>query len=120
MLAGRDLPPSLQRYAKTGTRLVKVTRGAEAPEIVFPPNGARVELASSTDGGKLPLVLKINGGKAPYRWLANGAPLPDTSRKRTQRWMPDGPGFSNLTVIDANGKRRALNCILNRRAKKHS
>lgn len=104
VLAGRDLPPSLQRYAKTGTRLVKVTRGAEAPEIVFPPNGARVELASSTDGGKLPLVLKINGGKAPYRWLANGAPLPDTSRKRTQRWMPDGPGFSNLTVIDANGK----------------
>jgi penicillin-binding protein 1C len=104
VLARHDLPASLQRFAKTGTKLVKVTKGAVAPEIVFPPNGARVELAASMDGGKLPLVLKINGGKAPYRWLANGAPLPDISRKRTQRWVPDGPGYSELTVIDANGK----------------
>ena len=112
VLARSDLPASLQRYAKSGTRLVKVTRGADAPEIVFPPDGARVELASAMDGGKLPLVLKINGGKAPYRWLANGAPLPDTSRKRTQRWMPDGPGFSQLTVIDANGKAASVNLFV--------
>jgi penicillin-binding protein 1C len=112
VLARGDLPASLQRFAKSGTKLVKVTRGADAPEIVFPPNGARVELASTTDGGKLPLVLKINGGKAPYRWLANGAPLPDTSRKRTQRWTPDGPGFSQLTVIDANGKAASVSLFV--------
>ncbi|MGB8817583.1 MAG: penicillin-binding protein 1C [Rhizobiaceae bacterium] len=104
ILARGDLPVSLQRFAPGGSKLVKIKRGEDAPEIVFPPNGARVELASTLSGEKLPLVLKINGGKAPYRWLANGEPLPEASRKRTRRWMPDGAGFSELTVIDANGK----------------
>ena len=104
VLARPDLPPSLQRYAPTGRKLVKLKAGDDAPEIVFPPNGARVELASNLAGEKMPLVLKLNGGKAPYRWLANGIPLPDASRRRTQRWVPDGSGFSELTVIDANGK----------------
>ena len=104
VLARADLPPSLQRYAPTSRKLVKLKAGDDAPEIVFPPNGARVELASNLAGEKLPLVLKLNGGKAPYRWLANGIPLPEASRKRTQRWSPDGAGFSELTVIDSNGK----------------
>ncbi len=104
VLARAELPASLQRYAPGGAKLVKIKAGDDAPEIVFPPNGARVELASNLLGEKLPLVLKINGGKAPYRWLANGMPLPDASRKRTQRWIPDGAGYSQLTVIDANGR----------------
>ncbi len=104
VLARADLPPSLQRYAPTTRKLVKLKAGDDAPEIVFPPNGARVELASNLAGEKLPLVLKLNGGKAPYLWLANGIPLPEASRRRTQRWAPDGAGYSELTVIDANGK----------------
>ncbi|MCJ9761509.1 hypothetical protein MOV66_33140, partial [Agrobacterium sp. SHOUNA12C] len=37
-------------------------------------------------------------------WLANGKPLPDLSRRRTNQWVPDGAGYSTLTVIDAAGR----------------
>jgi penicillin-binding protein 1C len=40
----------------------------------------------------------------PFRWLANGQPLDDGSRRRTYEWRPDGAGYSTLTVIDAAGR----------------
>ncbi len=103
-LVRADLPKSMQRFSQKRELLVSVKPKSEAPEIVFPPNGARVELARSADGVQLPLVLKLDGGKAPFRWLANGVPLSQMERRRTQHWSPDGSGFSELTVIDANGK----------------
>ena len=112
-LARADLPKSLQRFSQKRDLLVAVKPKSEAPEIVFPPNGARVELALSADGSRLPLVLKLNGGQAPYRWLANGVPLADTARRRTQHWTPDGSGFSELTVIDANGKADSVKLFVN-------
>ncbi len=51
-----------------------------------------------------PLVLKLQGGRAPFRWLANGRPLASLTRRRTSTWLPDGAGFSTLTVIDAAGR----------------
>src|SRR5690606_20042193 len=74
-----------------------------APEIVFPPQGARVDLVSAGDE-TLPLVLKLQGGRAPFRWLANGRPVDAPSRRRASRWLPDSTGFSRLTVIDAAGR----------------
>ncbi len=49
-------------------------------------------------------MLKLQGGRAPFRWLANGRPLPEPSRRRTTAWTPDGAGYSTLTVIDAAGR----------------
>jgi penicillin-binding protein 1C len=49
-------------------------------------------------------MLKLQGGRAPFRWLANGQPLSDLSRRRTSEWQPDGGGYSTLTVIDAVGR----------------
>jgi penicillin-binding protein 1C len=112
-IARADLPKSLQRFSSKRDLLVSVRPRSEAPEIVYPPNGASVELAQSADGIQLPLVLKLNGGKAPYRWLANGVPLSSVSRKRTQHWLPDGSGFSELTVIDANGKADSVKLFIN-------
>jgi penicillin-binding protein 1C len=113
VLARAELPKSLQRFSQKRDLLVSVKPKSEAPEIVFPPNGARVELALGADGMKLPLVLKLNGGKAPYRWLANGVPLTEMARKRTQHWVPDGSGFSELTVIDSNGKADSVKLFVN-------
>ncbi|MGL4488346.1 MAG: penicillin-binding protein 1C [Rhizobiaceae bacterium] len=113
LLARSELPKSLQRFSQKRDLLVIVKAKSEAPEIVFPPNGSRVELALGADGSKLPLVLKLNGGKAPYRWLANGVPLTDVARRRTQHWTPDGAGFSELTVIDANGKADSVKLFVN-------
>lgn len=112
ILAHDDLPLSLQRFSKVGTGLVTVKAKIAAPEIIFPPQGVKVELSLGPDGSPLPLVLKIQGGKGPYRWIANGVPLPDAARKRTQSWLPDGAGFSKLTVIDANGAATSVNVFI--------
>jgi penicillin-binding protein 1C len=98
-LATADLPAGLQRFSPPGRR-VPAARGATARlAIVHPPDGARVEL----DGPSL-LALKLEGGAAPFRWLANGRPLDGLERRRSLEWVPDSPGASKLTVIDAAGE----------------
>ncbi|WP_420959858.1 penicillin-binding protein 1C [Brucella sp. IR073] len=101
-MARDELPVSLRRFSPGGL----VTAGAReaAPQIVYPPEGARVELLSGQSGDPAPLMLKLQGGRAPFRWLANGRPLPEPSRRRTTAWTPDGAGYSTLTVIDAAGR----------------
>ena len=80
---------------------------------MFPPEGARVELGAHGDGEITPLTLKLQGGRPPFRWLANGVALPDSTRKRTYDWRPDGAGFSTLTVIDADGRAATVRVFLN-------
>ena len=73
----------------------------EPPRIMFPPDGARLELAK---GGKPdPVALKIAGGVGPLTVLVNGVPLPPQGGRRTLFFEPDGPGFVRLTVMDASG-----------------
>ncbi len=99
-----DLPVTLARFAP-GADGLAVPAGTAPPEppplIVFPPQGARVDLAGS---GGAPLALKLQGGRPPFRWLANGRPLAAAARRRLADWRPDGPGTSTLTVIDAAGR----------------
>jgi penicillin-binding protein 1C len=101
--ARADLPVTLREFTPPG-ELPSVNRTPEPPpRIVFPPEGAHVDL-SSAGGTATPLVLKLQGGRAPFRWLANGKPLPELTRTRTAQWAPDGNGYSTLTVIDAVGR----------------
>jgi len=91
------LPPPLQRFsaaAETGT-------AAEPPRIMFPPDGANLELS----GGRRPdpVALKIAGGRAPLTVMVNGIPLAPQGGHRTVFYRPDGPGFVRLTVVDARG-----------------
>jgi penicillin-binding protein 1C len=103
-IAAAELPPSLRRFAMTETGLVASSAREAPPTIVYPPEGARVDLGLAAGGPSSPLVLKLQGGRAPFRWLANGRPLPEPTRRRTSQWLPDGGGFSTLTVIDATGR----------------
>jgi len=85
-----SLPQPLRRFAPPGVG------GFEAgPEIAFPPDGAIVEGNS--------LTARVQGGVAPFTWLANGAPVA-TSRTRQTVLEGLGPGFADLTVIDAEGR----------------
>ncbi|MBP8940422.1 MAG: penicillin-binding protein 1C, partial [Agrobacterium sp.] len=101
-VAVTDLPVNQRRFTLTASGLLSASRRESAPRIVYPPEGARVELSGQS--GISPLVLKLQGGRAPFRWLANGMPLPDASHRRNSEWRPEGQGFSTLTVIDADGR----------------
>ena len=111
-IARADLPEGLKRFVPKGAALVPVAGAKSGPEIVYPPQGARVELAGASGSAFSPLVLKLQGGKAPFRWLANGKPLDGLFRRRTATWMPDGKGFSKLTVIDAAGKATTVDVLI--------
>jgi penicillin-binding protein 1C len=93
------LPPPLKRFTSRAS-----AGEAMAPKvhIVFPPNGASLEL-SGIDGELDPIAIKIAGGTPPLNVLANGLPLPARKSARTLFFAPDGPGFVRLTVTDATG-----------------
>src|SRR5262249_55051497 len=95
-LSEAELPVSLKRFSRTRDGLVTVSAREPAPQIVYPPEGAQVELDLQT-ADAMPLSLKLQGGRPPFRWLANGKALDDTTRKRTYQWSPDGAGYSTLT-----------------------
>ena len=102
-LAYGDLPANQRRFSVTSTGLLSTNHRESSPQIVYPPEGARIELTGQS-GEVSPLVLKLQGGRAPFHWLANGKPLPEPSRRRSSEWLPEGQGFSTLTVIDADGR----------------
>jgi penicillin-binding protein 1C len=98
--ANAKLPLPLQRFRPVGLP----SEGSEpSVKIMFPPNGARLELTAGDGGGADPLALKISGGALPLTVLVNGVPLGNATAKRTLFYQPDGPGFVRLTVMDARG-----------------
>jgi penicillin-binding protein 1C len=102
-----NLAPPLQRFRPAGAQLDVAGGDGSAeppPRILFPPNGARLELMADEDGDADPVALKITGGALPLTVLVNGVPLEDAGASRTLFFKPDGPGFARLTVMDARGQ----------------
>jgi penicillin-binding protein 1C len=98
------LPLPLRQFRPNGLSTALADGGGEPPlRILFPPNGARLELVAGEQGSIDPLALKISGGTAPLTVLVNGIPLGGAGNKRTLFFTPDGPGFARLTVMDARG-----------------
>jgi penicillin-binding protein 1C len=95
--ATNKLPPPLQRFSADGDAIA----ASELPRIMFPPNGARIELVKGA--AREPVALKISGGAAPLTVMVNGVPLAAQGSRRTVFFEPDGPGFVRLTVMDARG-----------------
>jgi penicillin-binding protein 1C len=100
LAATGKLPPPQQRF-RPG-RLPG--EDAEPPlRIMFPPDGARLELANAPDGKPDPIPLKVSGGAGSLTVLVDGVPLPAEPGRRTLFFEPGGPGFVRLTVMDAKG-----------------
>jgi penicillin-binding protein 1C len=95
--ANSKLPLPLQRYRGTLTPGI----AGEPPRIMFPPNGARLELSNAADPD--PLALKIAGGVGALTVMVNGVPIAAPEGRRTLFFRPDGRGFVRLTVMDARG-----------------
>jgi penicillin-binding protein 1C len=104
--ATSKLPPPLQRFSADGGP----SAASEPPRIMFPPDGARLELTKG--GAAEPVALKIAGGAAPLTVMVNGVPLKAQGGRRTVFFEPDGPGFVRLTVMDARGATNSVSVRL--------
>ena len=69
---------------------------ADPLRLLFPPPAAVID-------GPGPLELKAMGGERPLRFLVDGAPVGSTPALRNTQWLPPGPGFYRVTVLDAAG-----------------
>jgi penicillin-binding protein 1C len=98
--ATAKLPPPLQRF-RPGALAGESTE--PQLRIMFPPNGARLELASDSSGKADPIALKVTGGAGPLTVLVNGLPVPASRGRRALFFEPEGPGFVRLTVMDGRG-----------------
>jgi penicillin-binding protein 1C len=94
------LPPPLQHF-RTGA--IRADTGEPQLRIMFPPNGARLELASNQAGEPEPIPLKVTGAAGPVTVLINGVPISDSRRGGPIFFQPQGPGFMRLTVMDERG-----------------
>jgi penicillin-binding protein 1C len=95
---GAKLPPPLKHF-QPGDRASAATPARL--HILFPPDGARLELRS-TDDKPDPVPLKVTAAIAPLTVLVNGIPARDQPRG-SLFFQPESPGFTRLTVIDASG-----------------
>ncbi|MCX8018770.1 MAG: hypothetical protein N2690_12870, partial [Rhodocyclaceae bacterium] len=105
----------------------------EGLQIAYPPPGARIELglsevcheqsheqsfngidgglrcarppyARSTDAHLPYLPLKVRGGTPPFVWFADGRPIARQAFAREAYWLPEGPGYVSLSVVDGRGE----------------
>ncbi|GGD06795.1 penicillin-binding protein 1C [Aquisalinus flavus] len=89
---------------KAGDALARLDRDERrgAPEIVFPENGIALYL-SSRDSAK-GYTLAARGGQGGYRWYVDGFPVMRDEIGNRPVWKPSGPGFYEITVVDAAGR----------------
>ncbi|MDE4173058.1 penicillin-binding protein 1C [Phaeobacter sp. PT47_59] len=95
ILSAAELPAPLRRFR---SRDAVFAPAADAPQLLFPPDGARLAL----DGQTLPL--KLRGGQAPFVVLADGKPVLSGAQLREFEIPSPGRGFSDVVVVDAQGR----------------
>ena len=99
--ASGALPGPLQRFRHPDANR---TQTDTDPEIAFPREGLKVDLGFGGGARPSPLAIKIRNGVPPFVWFVNGTPIDRSHFSRSTSWMPDGPGFVTISVLDASGK----------------
>ena len=108
-----DLPPALRRFRGKAARLAAAAApppqavagtiaapASKPPRILYPPASAVIDLGA--DDAVVPL--QADGGAGQLRWLIDGKPLPVDKFSKDQAWRPNGPGVTQVTVIDSEGR----------------
>ena len=95
IVSSAELPLPLQRFRP---RNASFEVSPDAPELVFPPDGAHLAAADTS------LTLKLRGGSAPFLVLADGRPVLTGVRQREIELPSPGLGYSTLVVVDRDGK----------------
>ncbi len=95
ILGAAELPLPLRRFRP---RSAAFEAAQDAPQLLFPPNGARLAL------GMDPVTLKVRGGVAPFMVLTDGAAVA-TELYQWEFEVPNpGAGFSTFVVVDTAGR----------------
>ncbi|MCZ4279964.1 penicillin-binding protein 1C [Kiloniella laminariae] len=97
-----DLPPGLQYIDRPLAE--RGERSRPGPRILFPLSGAEIPLDLVERG----IPLQAEGGSRPYRWIINGRPYQTEQVQgfsTAPRLMPDGLGFTEITLVDALGRK---------------
>ncbi len=100
-----------QRYAQLPAPMRHLPAGpataaqhpAETLQIAYPPPGVRIDLGFGANQ-PTPLVLRVRGGSPPFVWFANGRPISRLPFARETHWLPEGPGYLGLSVVDGRGE----------------
>ncbi len=91
-VAPRGAPQALQRLQAAD----------EGPRLIFPPDGATVEVGGLGPGSRgLALAAQGEG----LAWYADGAPIAADKDTGKVVWRPRTPGFYRLSVVDGQGRR---------------
>lgn len=91
--------PVAPRSAPAG--LVELAPPAEGPRLIFPPDGATVQVEAFGPAAR-GLVLAAVGDR--LSWYVDGAPLAADPVSGRTIWRPRGPGFYSVSVADAAGR----------------
>jgi penicillin-binding protein 1C len=91
------VPPAPRSVVPKAQMLSLASAPAADPlSLLFPPPGAVID-------GLGPLDLKAMGGERPLSFLIDNAPIASIGALRQTQWLPPGPGFYRVTVLDATG-----------------
>jgi len=93
-------PPRIAPRAAPGA-LTSLERPVEGPNLIFPPDGATVQVEAL---GPRSRGLVLAAGGEGLTWYVEGRPLPSDLVSGRTIWRPDAPGFYEVTVIDAEGR----------------
>ncbi len=96
-----ELPPPLRHLRSDLAKISGATANARL-SIAYPPDGSRLDLGFSA-GTPEPLALKANGGRPPFTWMIDGRPVGTPLSRRQTSVLPDGQGFTRISVMDAAG-----------------
>ncbi len=83
------------------TALVKLQRPVSGPNLIFPPNGATVQVEAFGPSSR---GLVLAAGGEGLRWYVEGQPLEADAVSGRTLWRPAAPGFYEITVVDAEGR----------------
>jgi penicillin-binding protein 1C len=91
------LPEAPLERATIRADAVPAALGTDPLRLLFPPPGAILA------EGAGPVVLRVAGGRRPLTFLVDGAPIARDAARRELGWLPPGPGFYRIAVMDAEG-----------------
>ncbi|ADC61550.1 penicillin-binding protein 1C [Allochromatium vinosum] len=92
--------PEILRHVPAASR---ASASVTALEIAYPPPGARIDLGFGSARTES-LVLRVRGGTPPFTWFADSGPIAREPFSRAARWIPTGPGYVTLVVVDGRGE----------------